>query len=150
MILRRANGNARAPSLTTKNENFGSRQALFDHQTSPAAPNRRSLIAATTAASAVVAVLGDHDAFAGRQTVGFQHDRKPELARPDDCERVVERLSRCESARSARVPRHERLRERLARFEPRRRRGRTEEAAGPRSKTGRRCPRLSGSSGPTT
>ena len=75
-------GSARVAVADDEERDFGPDRHSSITSRSPAAPNRRSLIAATTAASAVGAIVGDDDAFAGGETVGLQHDRKPELAGP--------------------------------------------------------------------
>ena len=73
-------------------------------------------------------VLRDHDALAGRETVGLQHHGEPELAArgPTRAPRRATRDVRKRAVGTC-VPRHERLRERLARFEACGGRGRTEE-----------------------
>ena len=94
---------------------------------SPAAPNLRSRIAADDGLLGRLPILRDDDALAGGEAVGLEHDRKAELAGAHRRERLVERLARAEARRRHVVPRHERLRECLARFEPRGRGGRSEE-----------------------
>ena len=73
------------------------------------------------------AILGDHDALAGREAVGLQHDRQAELADAHDASASSSDSHDAKARGRHAVARHERLRERLARLEPRRGRGRTEQ-----------------------
>ena len=116
---------------------------------SPAAPNRRSLIAATTAASAARPILGDDDALARRETVGLQDDREAELARSHDRERLVG----VSQVRNRAVGTSWRAMKAFAKALLDSRRAAA--AVGPKSSGRPRrkrsaTPRLSGSSGPTT
>ena len=95
-------GTARAPSQTTKNDTSGPVRHSSMTSRSPAAPNRRSRHRRGDGRLGGRAILGDDDALAGGETVGFQHDRKSELAGPHDAERLVRPIRTCGSARSAR------------------------------------------------
>ena len=72
-------------------------------------------------------ILGDHDAFACGQAVGLDDDGIAELASCNPGERRVGRVTDPEARRRHPVSRHEGLRERFARFQLRRRRGRTDD-----------------------
>jgi len=73
------------------------------------------------------AILGNDDALSGREPIGLQHDRKPERSRCHGRQCLFRRLARPESSRGYVVTSHERLGERLARFELRGRLARTKD-----------------------
>ena len=152
VILRRCrSARARAPSQTTKNDTSGPVRHSSITSRSPAAPNRRSRHRCDDGRLGRCAIVRDHDAFAGGEPVGLQHDRQAELARSRRTRSASSSDSRRAKARGRHaVARHERLRERLARFEARGRGGRPEEQPARRSAKRSATPRLSGSSGPTT
>ena len=141
---------ARTPSLMTKNETSGPVRHSSITRRSPAAPKRPSVIAAVDGVSASTQILRDDDAFTCRETIGLQARREIRTRRSNDMRAHRRAVARLEPRGRHVVPRHERLREGLARFEaggaPRWDRRGARPSAANRSAT----PRLSGSSGPTT
>src|SRR5439155_5062393 len=127
VILRRADRNRARAVRNAEERHFRSLQALFDHQTIARGAELPIAHRVDNRALRRGAIVGDDDAFAGRQAVGLEHDRQAEFSAAQRRERGVRRLARAEARGRHRVARHERFRERLARLEARRRGARPEE-----------------------
>ena len=65
------------PSLSTKIRGLRPDEELLEDERSPASPKRRSTISRDDRVSRS-AVVGDHDALAGGEAIGLQHQRIPE------------------------------------------------------------------------
>ena len=142
---RAAVGRGRSTTPPARRETLRARRGRRRRRTGGRPSPRR------TVASARRAILGDHDALAGRQAVGLDDEREARAHRArSTSQRLLRGRADPEARRRHPVPRHEVLRERLARLERGGRPRRTDDRRGRPRRTGPTTPRLSGSSGPTT
>ena len=118
-----------SPSASTKYDASSPTRNSSSTRRSPAAPKRRSTIAARTVSSAVARSSAITTPLPAARPSAFNTTGIAELARRDRVERRVRGIADAEARRRHAVPRHEVLRERLARFERRGGLGRTDDRA---------------------